>query len=274
MTEKEFRNKERAGAEENLSKKRKKKKRRGAVAVLILLISLLLVAVVSVLAAVLLRVGSVNVVGNSLYTSEEIVDCLGIKEGDSFLFIGEKKLSEKIQKELPYITGMNLKIQLPDKITVSVTETYDELCYYDAQKFYTANSDGKLLKETSERPSKMPVIMVGEEAEFSVGEYFICENENKDTFIKSIINFSNTSLLNVTVISVKDVYNAYFLIDDKILVELGSVSYLDQKLQFVPKTAEMMKDGERNVIDLSGWNPDNNEAVSYEKNIDDYISLK
>ena len=274
MTEKEFRNKERRGAEDALSKKKKKKKRRGAIAVLILLVALLLVAAVSVVATILLRVSSISVEGNSVYTAEDIISCLYIKEGDSLLFLAENKLSLKIQKEMPYITGIDIKIQLPDKVTVSVTETYEEICYFDNERFFIANPEGKLLKEQLDKPSDMPVVVTGEDVKLQLGEYFLCENENKNDLIKSVADFAEREDMNVTVISVKDVYNAYFVIDDKILVELGSVSYLEQKLQFVPKTVEMMQGGERNVIDLSAWNPDNNEAVSYEKNISEYISLK
>ena len=273
MTEKEFRNKERQRAEENLSKKKKKKKRKGAVAVLILLVVILFVAVVSVVATILLRINTITVDGNAVYTDKDIIDCLDIKEGDSLIFLAENKLSLKIQKEMPYITGIDIKIQLPDKINISVTETYEEICYYDNEKFYTANPEGKFLKESLTKPSDMPVVVSGDGIKFALGEYFACENENKKTLINSIFAFAERENINVTILSVKDVYNAYFIIDDAILVELGSVSYLEQKLQFVPKTVEMMKDGERNVINLSAWSPDNNEAVSYEKNISDYISL-
>ena len=109
---------------------------------------------------------------------------------------------------------------------------------------------------------------------YTEGEILEIGEEAKKEILQKLLEFRKNSGIDISIISVNDIYHNYFLIEDRLLVELGSASYLEQKLQFVPKMNEMMTDDEHNAIDLSGWSPDNNEAVSHEKNIDGYISFK
>ena len=91
---------------------------------------------------------------------------------------------------------------------------------------------------------------------------------------KSIFAFAKEKNINVTLVNATDIYRAYFIIDDKTLVLLGSSTNLDRKLEFLPKTLKSMGENNRNVIDISNWSPDNNEAISYEKDINSYFVFK
>ncbi len=271
MTEKQFREKERVTAAKKKSRKVKRKKKAGAVAVLLILLSLLLVAVLSVVAFTLFKIESITVTGNSCYTAEQIIRESDIEIGDSLLFLSEDKLSERLSFELPYISKIKLRRQLPNTLQIEVTEAYEELCFYRDGIFYSADGSKKLLNEYSERPSSLPVIISSESDTLNLGEKYLCENAQKQSLENAILKFAKDRGINVTLVNATDIYRTNFVIEDKIAVELGSATYLERKLEFIPKTVENMVNGEQNIIDISNWTPDNNEAVTYENDINKYL---
>ncbi len=274
MTEKEFRAKERAAAEKKAAqKKRKKRNRRALIAVTVTLI-LLVSALIVFVGVSFFKIESISVDGNTMYTAEQIIAAAEIETGDNLLLLNEKKLSEKLQRSLPYISEITLEKTLPSTLVFKVKETSEEICFYSSGIFYTANSDGKILNEVSEQPENLPVISAGEGCGFVTGEKYTCEDTQKSELLNRLFEFSKSYKYNVTHINVSDIYRCYIVIDNNLLVELGSSSYLEQKIEFLPKMLQHMSDGEHNVADLSSWTPDNDEAISYEKDINSYLEFK
>lgn len=274
MTEKEFREKERSRGAVKSVKKRKKKNGVKILLTVLLLLAVLLAAAISVVAYNIFKIESIIVEGNSVYTAEEIIDESELKVGDSLIFISEKKLSERLEKELPYISGADIKREMPTTLVITVTETYEEQSFYRDSKFYSASKSGKILNEYFERPENLPVTIAGDEDTLEKGSNYSCADELQLNLQKEIEKFAEEKNISVSVVNATDIYRAYFIIEDRLIVLLGSSTYLDRKLEFLPKTLQSMADDSRNVIDLSNWSPDNNEAISYEKDINEYFVFK
>ncbi len=274
MTEKEFRQKERHDGAKKSVKKRKKKNRIKVLFTALLLLAVLLVAAISVVAYNLFKIETISVEGNTVYEDALIIETAELEVGDSLLFVGEKKLSEKLETALPYISEIEIKRELPTGLIINVTETYEEQLFYRNSKFYSADKNGKVLNEYYEKKENLPVTIVTEEDKLEKGYDYIAANEMQANLEKSIFAFAKDKNINVTLVNATDIYRAYFIIDNKTLVLLGSSSNLDRKLEFLPKTLKSMEENNRNVIDLSNWSPDNNEAISYEKDINSYFVFK
>lgn len=237
---------------------------------LILLVSVLLAFV----GVSFFKIETISVSGNSIYTAEQIISAAELEKGDNLLLLSENKLNEKLQKNLPYISGITLEKTLPSTLVVKVKETSEEMCFYTAGLFYTANSDGKVLSEVTEQPQELLTISAGEGCSFTKGEKYVCEDVQKSELLERLLDFSKSGKYKVTLVNVSDVYRSYIVIDNNLIIEFGSSSYLEQKMAFLPKMLEHMADDEHNVADLSGWTPDNDEAVSYEKDINSYLEFK
>ena len=274
MTEKEFRKKERQDGVRKSVKKRKKKKGIKVLFTVLLLLSVLLVAAISVVAYTIFKIETISVEGNTVYESSKIIETTGLEIGDSLLFISEKKLSEKLSTELPYIDSVKIKRDFPTGLKISVTETFEEQYFYKASKFYSADKDGKILNEYFEKKDNLPVSIVSENDELKVGYDYACKDELQATLEAEIKNFAAEKSVNITLLNATDIYRAYFIVDDKLLVLLGSSTYLDRKLEFLPKTLKSIDTERHNVIDISNWSPDNNEAISSEKDINSYFVYK
>ncbi len=86
--------------------------------------SFVLLLVLYVLYDYVLIVDTVEVTGSERYTSEAISSASGISVGDRLyaLDIDEEELSYELRKQFPYISSVELKRVIPNKVVIEVTE--------------------------------------------------------------------------------------------------------------------------------------------------------
>ena len=100
----------------------RKKKKRGS---LFAPISVLLVGVALLFGmGVFFRVQTIEVVGAVSYSDEEIIDASGIDIGDNLFFINRFSASSRIFAKLPLVEEASIERSLPNKIIISVDESY------------------------------------------------------------------------------------------------------------------------------------------------------
>ena len=77
---------------------------------------------IAVALALVFKVETVTVTGNSRYTPQQIVEAGGIRVGDNMFFLNKYSASKKITAALPYVETVRISRQLPDTLVVTVTE--------------------------------------------------------------------------------------------------------------------------------------------------------
>lgn len=103
--------------------KRRRKRNRGRLgAVFTLLCAVALVAAATVGATVFFQVETIEVVGNSRYTAEEVVAISEIQIGDNLFRMGTGQIASQIRQQLPYIGEVSIKRRLPSTLTIQVKE--------------------------------------------------------------------------------------------------------------------------------------------------------
>ena len=126
--------------------------------------------VISVAAAVLLilclmaflRVRNVSVVGNSLYTTDEIREATGVGEGNALLLVNKTAVASRIKAQLPYIDDVRIGISLPDTVKVEVVEletTYAVAA--DDGSYWLINSSGRLVEQITAKAASEYLTIVG-----------------------------------------------------------------------------------------------------------------
>lgn len=272
MTEKEFREKERKAAMKKAAAKKRAKRRRRAMIAVTVTLSVIVISIIALIVATVLRVEIVEIDGNTLYTAEQIIEAGDIEAGNSLVFLNKEKLALKLQKKLPFIDSITVEKELPSTLKITVSETTEELCFFDSKTYYSASKSGKVLNEYSSAPEGLCVIDTGEGFAFEKGENFTCSDSKKAELLSALLAYSSNSKENETLINISDVYNCYIVIDSQKVALLGSSSYLDGKLKFLPKMLTTLNGENYNFFDLSDWTPDNDEAYSQHKDdIDNYI---
>lgn len=154
-----------------LQKKRKKTRARRKVAfgkifgrkfvrsfVLSLLAGVLLV--LSLMA--FLRVRDVSVVGNSLYSVNEIREAAGVSEGSALLLVNKTAVAGRIKAQLPYIDDVRVGISMPDTVKVEVVELESVYAVAaDDGSYWLINSGGRLVEQITAKEASEYLTIAG-----------------------------------------------------------------------------------------------------------------
>lgn len=227
MEIKEVENRKYAAAN-RLAKRRRKKIR---VAVLLSAFFVLLLCILAVLCVtVFFPINSITVTGSTVYNNEQIIEASGIQIGDKLFSIGEKKVKDKVTLKLPYIKFVELKRNLFDNIEIVVTETRDVYCYNQNGKYYTADSDNKILNVFYEKPDKITEIIKPDLPQINIGYKLDIGEENLELIgkIHTILNRENFVIdsLNIsdnTAITAK--------VEGRFSVNFGTVQDIENKAE-------------------------------------------
>ena len=215
---------------------RKRRRRRSSVARMALVVTVLLVAAVGVVLSltVFFKIKSIDVYGESAYSSKEIIKVANVKLESNLVRLDGEHIAEKIEKELPYIEDVKIKKRLPTTLEFNVTAA-KIAGYIQADKsYYIVSRDGKILEKCADKPQKMAQIdgITLEKPEIS-GHV----EQNNINYVKKIYEaFGEGMSSKITSLSVGDRINLSFVYDNRITVKLGSEADLSKKLKFVVLT--------------------------------------
>ncbi len=252
------------------SKRKRRKKQTAFAFFIILAVAVLTLIVLSF--TVFFKAENIKVSGCNMYTAEEIISTADISTGDNLLltFLKEKRISEKLQKKLPFISGIEIELSLPDTFIVKVKETKEELCFSNGKKYYSSNVDGKIISEFALRPQDLLLVTVSEKTAFLPGEILQFETEREKELFEKFTQLVKEENLEVNFINISEPYNSYIKIEDRIIVKFGSSSYFENKVAYLKAALNGITVSATGVFDLSGWTPENNQPVMTYGDISEY----
>lgn len=127
-----------------------KKRRRGRHPGLYKALStVLILGAVAAACLIFFRVSQVEVVGNSRYSAQEIIDVAGVKPGDNLFAVRSGRLSWELQSRLPYIRAVSVRRVLPNTLTISVTEGEALAAVSGGGSWWLLDEDGKILENAA-----------------------------------------------------------------------------------------------------------------------------
>ena len=123
-------------------------RRRGRFSGLYKVLSILLAAgAIAAACIVFFRVNTVEVEGNVRYTAQEIIDASGVKTGDNLIALPASRVSASIRVQLPYVEGVSLQRDYPDRLVIRVTERVAAASVDSAEGRWLISAQGKLLEK-------------------------------------------------------------------------------------------------------------------------------
>ncbi len=213
---------------------------------------------IALLCVVILKINTVEVVNNDRYTVQEVVDAAKIKKGSSMLLVNSAKISEEIERKLPYAENVKVERKWPDKIVITM-ETAVPTFAIDTGRGYIYLSDScKVLETSGEFLVSTAAFLKGITVEkCTVGEQIVLSGEVKAGDIVNLISVMRDSGIGeITSLDLSDDSCAVLVLDHRIEVELGSLSQADEKLmRFAGRVIEETEKTDSSheiVIDLTG----------------------
>lgn len=210
----------------------KKRPYRGGNYTLYFILAAIVVVVVMVVLSntVLFKCGTIEVVGTTRYTSEEIIAAAGVKTGDNLLHIDAKKAEDGVMNAFAFVDKVAVKKQYPTKIVVEITEAQNWFALNQGGKNVVISRGGRVLGEI---PANGLVVVKGFEAEsLETGSRLASKVDAKNDIIMEIFETAEkVGLADVTEIDLADRFSIKITVDDRIILNLGSSVQLESKLR-------------------------------------------
>jgi len=168
-----------------------------------------------------LRVKDIVVEGASMYSAQEVVESSGLSAGDNLLLIDSQSISQRIREELPFVSVVNVKRILPDKISIEITESIAAASITFAGEVYVIDTSGRVLSRSpsgdtalSEIYQDLIEVRGAEIEETPVGNQLrsVFGSEIKLQYMQDILEAAEREdhLNEMTYLDVSNIVNVYF----------------------------------------------------------------
>ncbi len=268
MSEKNIRERERSEAAKKAALRKKKRRRRRSLAALFVFILISAITLYILSLTVLFKIDGITVENNVLYSEGEIISAAEVKTGDNLFALNFAKIEKRITTTLPFVVEVKLKKQLPSKLSLIITETKEEVCYYKDGVYYAGDKKGKILKEYNEKPTELIIIKTSKDIEIEVGKYINFANAEEKDLINKHFQLSENFGYSLSMIDVGDIYNSRIKIDNRFIAEFGSYGNIESKAAHLNAMLKQMEARKTGIIDLKVWTPEKAEAFFTERSIE------
>ena len=236
----------------------KKSKKRLSRFTYITLFCVLVSLFVIICLAVFFRIDSIEIVGSSRYSREEILSVTGIEEGLSLYEVGNAEL-KKMYGELAYIRSARITRKLPDTLIININE--DEARYFAEfyGEYFVLSNELRVLErvfEHSELDGTGLIELLLPEIDSAVVGYDLrFSSEVSDRYVKAYIDALEKSPLfrNTTAFDLRDRFSLSLIAKSTYLVNFGNGDELGTKLTAVAGMLEneVFSDGVPATIDAN-----------------------
>ncbi len=258
---------------ERMPKKKKRKKHRKLKAIFtaVLTIFIVLGIAVALMMTVFFNVTSIKVIGSSIYTSDEIIYASGIINGDNLVLMQKSDIEARIEKSLPYIKRAEIISSYPDSVGISVEPAEEKYIISNENGQFVADNDFKILRTIGNSQNNL-VKLVGvstNEIEAGLKIEFV-DNQQKD-IIDNIFSICADKGFNLSYIDVTKSIDISFVINERILVQIGSYTDLGGKITHLTEVVKGLPEDEGVIISLKDWSIQNKESILKYDDINNYI---
>ncbi len=211
-----------------MSRRRKLKKH---ILTVLLAVAVMCVGIVLVF-SLFFRINTITVSGDKVYSDKMVIENSGIVTGKNLFRIKEKRVSEKLSEELPYIKEITIERKLPDTLIINVTATREVAAVTTAKGFVLLDETGKVLdKNGSILKENVAVIKGVKLNECEEGAMVSFTDEKKtETLLELLDAIKKSGLELLTEINLKNINDIKIKYDDRITFEVGSMTNIETKL--------------------------------------------
>ena len=215
---------------------RRRKNKRKKLIIRTVLGGTFLVAGLVVALLLFFNINKISITGDSVYSSEEVINASEIQIGDNLIFLSKNKINKLVTEKLPYVGSIKLKRRLPAHLEIQVTKT-DATFGIAQDGFYTLlDRNGKVLETNVEYiGTDKTLLNAGKVVSADVGEKIVLEDEKTFPRIEEVYETcEKVGLQDITEINITELHNIKVVYQGRITLELGKTDgdRLSKKLAF------------------------------------------
>ena len=190
----------------------------------IILAAVVIVAAAAAGSLVFFKAHTFEVVGNSRYSAEELLEAANIAEDTNLVRIPTREIARRMEETMPYLKKVHVRLIPPERVVLEVTETVPSGAIQAGGSVWYIDSGGKLLEKVSSNKG-YPAITGISIVEPEVGTYFqVSEEESlKAKGLRGLLQaLEQRSLLTkVDQISVSGASSISMHYDNRLTVKMG-----------------------------------------------------
>ena len=221
----------------------------------ILLFAVILIAFLAVSFFVFFRISEIRVIGNAMYTEEQIMEYVSFHTGDNLFSFDAEKTEAALRRNLPYIGDVTVSRKLPSTVTIDVSERTEDLALRLGEEIYLVAGDLQVLGRygANEVIPNITKLYTGSVERCIVGERLTFLEGRADDNLKYLYRCleANRIQKKVRTIDITSRFDITISYDDRFTVYLGSAEDMDIKIQFLVAILERLGSSERGYINLS-----------------------
>jgi cell division protein FtsQ len=182
-----------------------------------------------------LNLADVTVSGTELYTADQIEYVGGIVEGQNLIRLNTEFIEARLKKNLVYVDDVSVTKELPNKLTVTITEATKQAQIQNGDLYCTISESGRVLENAAlERDTSLPLIVGYELKDNTPGVDAESTDSQKTKILTDIMSeLSSISFDKITEIDLTDRTDIKLDYDNRIEIILGSSVDMDIKLSYI-----------------------------------------
>ncbi len=200
------------------------------------------------------RVQSIEVEGNSIHTTQEIVEASGLEVGQELFSVNRKDVNYGIWTKCRYVDEIAV-VRSFNKVKIIVVEKENVMVTSFNGKYFSFDADFYVIEESpsEEHMRHFLTVELPRIQSLTVGGDMIFENGESDmSYVQQVVSALRERgvLSGVTMIDFSKKYNVSYVLSDSCRVYLGSVSDVSAKLAMT-----------EHILSLKEWTQDTPAVV-------------
>ena len=239
---------------EKEEKKAKKRRRHGNYVIYYIMLAIVAFIIFAILSVtVLFNCEEIIVEGESIYSSEKIIEASGLKGDENLIRLSLSGVDARILDELVSLDSAEVRKVFPNKIKITVTPAEPMANFYYAGKNYVISHVGRVMQIEKSAADCMEVVGYQPGDNVVVGDYITAANPEQDETIKLISSTLDlVGISEITKLDITDTLGITLTYEDRIVINLGAMLQLEEKLTIVKELVDnYISDTERVTLDVS-----------------------
>ncbi|MBQ8410284.1 MAG: FtsQ-type POTRA domain-containing protein [Ruminiclostridium sp.] len=221
---------------EKEEKKAKKRRKRGNFVIYYIMLAIVAFIIFAILSVtVLFNAEGIVVEGETVYSDEEIIAASRLKGDENLIRMTTFGIDKRILKELVSLdSAVVTKEFFPPHIKITVTPAEPMVNFYYAGKNYVISHVGRVMQIESSAADCMEVIGYQPGDNVVIGDYITAANPEQDDMVREINScIELAEIEGITKLDISDSLNIILTYEDRVVIYLGSILQLEEKLTIV-----------------------------------------
>ncbi len=215
-------------------------------------------------------VKNISLYGESVYTKDEVLSAAAIGQGQNVVTLSPENINKRVTEKLPYIESVDVSKNINGTVSLTVNPAKEEFCVISKNKNYIISTSGRVLTSAEQTPEDLPIIKGVFVEDIAIGSTFSISDESISNVYKTVTDNIRTYGFDCDLIDISDTVNITFRIDKKIIVEIGSVTNINEKFRHLNSMLKSIGDEEEGIINLKLWSKNKPEGYFKKTSIENY----